>query len=103
MYPFCFCLLAIAFLLPPQQRLLELAVLIIIGMVKLVHLVGGAMRVVPNETLGFVKLPVFEELSGLREGWMGEYSLEVMILDGGLAGVLHLSIKLSSAIITNKR
>lgn len=103
MNPFGFCLLPIPLLLPPQQRLLELGVLIIIGVVELVHLVGGAMRVVPNETLGLVKLPVFEELAGLREGRMGQDSLEIVILNCGLAGVLHLSIKLSSANITNKR
>ena len=70
MYPFSFCLLSIPFLLPLEQRLLELGVLIIIGMVKLVHLVGGTMRIIPNKPLRLVKLTILEELSGLWKGRM---------------------------------
>lgn len=70
MDPFSLRLFSIPFLLSLQQRLLELGVLIIIGMVKLVHLVGGTMRIVPNKPLRLVKLPILEELPGLWEGWM---------------------------------
>lgn len=70
MDPFSLRLFSIPFLLSLQQRLLELGILIIIGMVKLVHLVGGTMRIVPNKPLRLVKLPILEELPGLWEGWM---------------------------------
>ena len=98
-----FCLLAVAFLLPLEQRLLEAGVLIVIGVVKLVHLVGGAVRVVPNKPFRLVELPVLEELPGLGKGRMWQDGLEVMVLNGGFTRVLHFSIKLSSSIITNKR
>lgn len=49
------------------------------------------MRIVPNKPVRLVKLSILEELPGLRKRRMRQDGLEEVILNGGLAGVLHVN------------
>jgi hypothetical protein len=86
---FAFRILAVPLLQLADERLLVLGVLVVVGVVEFVHLVGCAVRVVPNELVRPVELPVFKELFGLGEGGVREDGLQVVVLNGGLARVLH--------------
>jgi hypothetical protein len=64
-----------------QEGLFELGELVVVGVVELVHAVGSAVRVVPNELLRLVELLVLEELLGLGVGGVRQDRLKVVVLD----------------------
>ena len=78
---FHFCILPILILLLPNEGLFILGVLVVVGVIKFIHLVGCAVRVIPNEFFRFVELLIFEKLLGLLDG-VGEDRFEVMVLYG---------------------
>jgi hypothetical protein len=65
---FHFRILPVLVLLLANDGLFILGVLVVVGVIEFVHLVGCAVRVVPNEFFRLVELPVFEKLFGLVDG-----------------------------------
>lgn len=89
MYSLHFCILTILGLQLSEQRLLDFAVLVVVGMVEAIHAVGGPVRVVPDELFWLVEILALEELLGLREGRVRKDGLEVVVLHRRLGRVLH--------------
>lgn len=85
--PFCFFSVVLFKLL--DKFVLMLQVVVVVGVVKLVHVVGCAVWVVPNELLGAVEIFVFDEwlLDRICRVW--QHRLEVMPFDSAILKLFH--------------
>lgn len=68
--------------LSSDNRFLVFGVIFVISVVKLKHLVGRSMRVIPNEFIGLIKLFGFEYLLLDGVGGVRDYRFEIVFLDG---------------------
>jgi hypothetical protein len=76
-------------LLSYEKRLFLEAELVVNSVVELVHLVAGAVRVVPDKLLWLVELTVLEEVASLGVDWMRQEGVQVVILQSRIGWVFH--------------